>query len=222
MYARDLSRKVKSAKRQRALNGLNLYCYCMNNPIMYADPSGHFSILSLIISFVASVAFEIIEDAMDGELFTDDSHEFKDYLGAGISGVLGGMSGDAGFVLGVFGDLVDAAISGDLAEDGIFNTIGNIAVSTFLSSITGGLFKRGVSKLKANSLIKLENNRAANKVLRKMRISGTIGKKSNADLSKMIRKSNWIGNTIVEKGVSSIVGGVSSTVWSCCLDGWWF
>ena len=23
------------------INGLNLYCYCMNNPIMYADPSGH-------------------------------------------------------------------------------------------------------------------------------------------------------------------------------------
>ena len=24
-----------------SINGLNLYCYCMNNPIMYADPSGH-------------------------------------------------------------------------------------------------------------------------------------------------------------------------------------
>ena len=23
------------------INGLNLYCYCLNNPIMYADPSGH-------------------------------------------------------------------------------------------------------------------------------------------------------------------------------------
>ncbi len=26
------------------IHGLNLYCYCMNNPIMYADPSGHFAI----------------------------------------------------------------------------------------------------------------------------------------------------------------------------------
>ena len=25
----------------QSINGLNLYCYCMNNPIMYADPSGH-------------------------------------------------------------------------------------------------------------------------------------------------------------------------------------
>ena len=25
----------------KSINGLNLYCYCFNNPIMYADPSGH-------------------------------------------------------------------------------------------------------------------------------------------------------------------------------------
>ena len=24
-----------------SINGLNLYCYCMNNPIMFVDPSGH-------------------------------------------------------------------------------------------------------------------------------------------------------------------------------------
>ena len=24
-----------------SINGLNLYCYCMNNPIMYVDPTGH-------------------------------------------------------------------------------------------------------------------------------------------------------------------------------------
>ncbi len=24
-----------------SVNGLNLYCYCLNNPIMYADPDGH-------------------------------------------------------------------------------------------------------------------------------------------------------------------------------------
>ena len=26
------------------INGLNLYCYCLNDPIMYLDPSGHFVI----------------------------------------------------------------------------------------------------------------------------------------------------------------------------------
>ena len=30
-----------------SFGGLNLYCYCLNNPIMYADPSGHFPWLIL-------------------------------------------------------------------------------------------------------------------------------------------------------------------------------
>lgn len=29
------------------INGLNLYCYCFNNPIMYYDPSGHSALLVL-------------------------------------------------------------------------------------------------------------------------------------------------------------------------------
>ena len=30
-----------------SVNGLNLYCYCLNNPIYYCDPSGHFPWLIL-------------------------------------------------------------------------------------------------------------------------------------------------------------------------------
>ena len=26
------------------MNGLNLYCYCYNNPISYYDPSGHIAL----------------------------------------------------------------------------------------------------------------------------------------------------------------------------------
>ena len=33
----------------KSVNGLNLYCYCINNPIMYADPSGHEAITILMI-----------------------------------------------------------------------------------------------------------------------------------------------------------------------------
>ena len=32
-----------------SVNGLNLYCYCLNNPIMYVDPSGHIAISTLIL-----------------------------------------------------------------------------------------------------------------------------------------------------------------------------
>ena len=58
---------------------------------------------------------------------------FKDYLGAGISGILGGMNGVAGVALGLFGDLADAAISGDLAENGLGATLKSIVISNVLS-----------------------------------------------------------------------------------------
>ena len=81
---------------------------------MYVDPSGHFTIAALIISFVASVAFEIIEDAMDGELFTDDSHNGWDYLGAGIAGFFGGLGGGwaAQAIFSVAGGIADSWING--------------------------------------------------------------------------------------------------------------
>ena len=214
-----------------SVNGLNLYCYCMNNPIMYADPSGHFTIAALIISFVASVAFEIIEDAMDGELFTDDSHNGWDYLGAGIFGLFGGLSPVGGTLVkqigsqvlfSLVGGFADAAISGDLKENGFWNTIGSIVLSTTVSIGVGALSKWGVSKMKASSLRKLGSNNAANRVLGKMGVSGKIGKKSNTVLSNMIRNSNWIGNIIADYGASSIMGGVSSIVWGYHFDGRWF
>ena len=34
------------------INGLNLYSYCLNNPVMYADPEGHFVISALVLGAV--------------------------------------------------------------------------------------------------------------------------------------------------------------------------
>ena len=40
------------------VGGLNLYAYCGNNPVMYADPSGHLPIIAIaaIIGFIVSAA----------------------------------------------------------------------------------------------------------------------------------------------------------------------
>ena len=37
-----------------SVNGLNLYCYCLNNPIMYVDPTGHFAISTFLIGLAVT------------------------------------------------------------------------------------------------------------------------------------------------------------------------
>lgn len=188
-----------------SINGLNLYCYCKNNPIMYADPSGHFTIAALIISFVASVAFEIIEDAIDGELFTDDSHDWKDYLGAGISGILGGMSGKAGVVLGLFGDLADAVISGDLAENGLDATLKSIVISNFLSFGTEFVVK---GMFNSKQIRKLTSDAHANKKIVKS-LGGSFSFKKNGKSIKAfknaIKSTDWAAKTYTAQLLGELV-----------------
>lgn len=73
-----------------SINGLNLYCYCGNDPVNRYDPSGHFAISALIIGAIigAVVGFGIaayIDYQDDGEIF-NGSVKWYDYLGATVLG----------------------------------------------------------------------------------------------------------------------------------------
>ena len=187
----------------------------MNNPIMYADPSGHFTIAALIISFVASVAFEIIEDAMDGELFTDDSHDWKDYLGAGIAGFFGGLSGDwvAQAIFSVAGGIADSWISGELNGDNMGQVLFNIGVSTVLSSVAGHFGGKLASKMKGNSLAKLGRHEIKSS-MKEMGLKFSLNKNGTSAkaITKFLNKdtSVWLGKIVGEYGMASTVSGLYS------------
>ena len=126
-----------------SINGLNLYCYCFNNPVMYVDPSGHFSITNFLISVaigaLISITMEAIEDKKDGQFFNDK--DFWDYFGAGVSGTIGGMAGNpvAAILLGGIAPMVETAISDE-------TTTYNMMTS-FLSGAIGGLIGFGIGEI---------------------------------------------------------------------------
>ena len=86
-------------------NGLHLYCYCNNDPVNYADPSGHFLISSAIAAgFWIGLTVGAIAGATTGGIIAhniaqNEGAEGWELLGWTMFGVLSG--GVAGGVLGM-------------------------------------------------------------------------------------------------------------------------
>ena len=202
-----------------------MFAYCNNNPVNCSDPSGHFSVLAFAISIGVSLVFELVADGLDGELF-EGSHDWKDYLGAGISGAFGGLGG--GFVAQTLyafaGGFTDAALSGDLEANGFWGTLDSIMFSSVISFGIGTASNRLAAGIKASSLRKLTNN-VANRELKKIGATIKIGShaaKAKGGLSYAIRKqSKWIGNVIYGDLVGAISGGLTSIGHSYVVDALW-
>ena len=198
----------------------------------YCDPSGHFSFLALGISIGISLIFEVVDDAIDGGL-SDGSHDLKDYAGAIISGVFGALGGKIAtqIAFSLIGSIADAAISGDFEEDGFWNTMGSIVLSSAVSFGIGVAANRISSGIKASSIRRIANkfgNNVANRKLRAIgatiKIGSNAAKKIPRALSKAIVKSDWIVKDILETLAGSISGGLVSQGYGYVSDtnNWYF
>ena len=85
------------------INGLNQYCYCYNNPVMYADPNGNIAFLIVTAIIGAAIGFGIAaykDYKADDKWFNGNAWSYVGYTlggaaigaiaGAGISGALTG------------------------------------------------------------------------------------------------------------------------------------
>ena len=108
------------------INGLNLYAYCLNNPVMHKDPSGKF-VLSM---FLLIVGINVVFSAIDG----------------GITASMSGQSFWKGFAAGAIGGLVQGIISQVLPLPSMVkNYIGRI-LNTAIYGILNEIFQNGSLK----------------------------------------------------------------------------
>ena len=191
------------------ITSLNLFTYCNNNPVMYVDPTGRFTILGLLISVGLSLAFEVLEDALDGNGM---DHDWKDYLGAGISGIFGASSGN--FVMnGIFsfaGGITDAWLSGDLKENGIGNVILSIGVSFLISEGASRLSKHISNKIQIGKLTSNAHNNK--KIVNNLGIEFSFNKngRSISSFTKAIKSANWTSKMVMDYFTSNFSSGVAS------------
>ena len=96
-----------------ALNGINLYAYCLNNPVNEVDESGYFLIwlLGLLIAgvvfAVANTGIQLVSDVINYAATGQWNSDWEDYVGAFIGGFAGGvvfyLTGNLGLTFGTIG-----------------------------------------------------------------------------------------------------------------------
>ena len=136
----------------QSINGLNLYCYCMNNPIMYADPSGHSVILAmligagigLVVGLGSQLASDVISNVItNGFDFSEwEMSSWQTYVGAGLGGAIGGALTPflgpvaTGFITGASSTAISMGLSNITGASNY--SLGEIfATSLLIGSVSG-------------------------------------------------------------------------------------
>ena len=183
-----------------SINGLNLYCYCMNNPIMYADPTGNSpdSIWKTLLGVVVGVGLAVVTVAAvvasGGTLLAPvlvgaGIGAGLNLVGQGVSNLsegkgffedinwgnvaLGGLSG-AAFATGV-GGLWGAIAIGATSNAGMSALEGNSWANIGFSALVGGAsafagFKLG--KFVSNRLLNINTNLGIGDYVNMARVDG--------------------------------------------------
>ena len=142
------------------LNGMNLYSYCLNNPVMGFDPTGHLAISILIgvaiaagvgavVGATAYTASEVISYGITGEW----SWSWGMFFGS----VIGGAVGGAISVIPGIGSILPAFVTGftsNAAGMGLQNAFGE-ADHSFGSIVASSLVVGGVSAFTAGILSRI-------------------------------------------------------------------
>ena len=154
---RFLSQDDVSYLAPDSINGLNLYAYCSNNPVMATDPTGRF-VLSLtaliLIGFFVGAAIgsgaSIISQGID------DGWDNINWWQVGLDGLIGGLGGalamsglnalalgGIGAALGFIGSVGGHLLNG--SDFGRWETWLDIGISTAIGFVSGLVGGRGAT-----------------------------------------------------------------------------
>ena len=131
------------------VNGLNLYAYCGNNPVMKVDTDGNFAISLLLIGFAVGAAVGAGVSVVSQGL--ENGWDNINWLQVGVDGLLGGINGMlaatglpmpalAGIsaVTSAVSSISSHAIEGDLWSEEALADIFLSAAIGFTAGIVGG------------------------------------------------------------------------------------
>ena len=110
-----------------SVNGLNLYCYCNNDPVNYADPSGRFAISLTILGLIVGAAIgATVGGIVAYNVAKDQGAEGWELFGWTMAGVVGGgiIGGALGAGIGVLATQVTGVLGFSITKNAILSIKG--------------------------------------------------------------------------------------------------
>ena len=162
------------------INGLNLYAYCLNNPVMYSDPTGHFGIVTMAL--IGIVASGLISGTINAITKSYEESILGSFVGGFFEGVvsattlaigiaIGTTTGGAcyailggivaiigGFVGGKYGNAISQQISYGNVDWGITNVNGSISALMNLVSYVGLSVNKNVLSFASKGITRFLEN----------------------------------------------------------------
>ncbi len=139
------------------VNGLNLYAYCGNNPVMRVDPNGNFAISAILsvalkglIGAGINTATSFVAAKATGQDFT-----WKDAVSSAISGAVGAFSSPLGAAINAIYSIEKAYKDGYSMETSLL--IGGITAISSMITMEGiiGVLGGDVSDALTNGVVNL-------------------------------------------------------------------
>ena len=130
------------------INGLNLYAYCCNNPVMHVDPTGQYAISAVLIGLIiGAIIGAVVGGTVAGVTAYNDGARGWELVGWTALGIVGGsaiggaIGAGIGYVAPAIGGALGSILGGSsLATVGggaIALSGGQIAVASGLSILAG-------------------------------------------------------------------------------------
>jgi len=97
---------------QESVNGINLYCYCLNNPVSYVDPSGHSALLT--IALIGIICSGLINGISNVFSISSEENVWGAFAGGFFEGIVTSASLAAGLTICIMSGGVGYMLLGGL------------------------------------------------------------------------------------------------------------